>query len=30
VSVRTYLTLTAPEVEGEASQTFHTIVLNTG
>jgi hypothetical protein len=30
VRVCTYLTLTAPEVEGEVSQTLHTIVLNTG
>ena len=27
---RTYLTLTAPEGEGEVSQTLHTIVLNAG
>jgi hypothetical protein len=29
VRVRTYRTFTAPEVKGEASQKFHTIVLNT-
>jgi len=27
---RTYLTLTAPEVKGEASQKLHTIVLHKG